>query len=79
MEGGKYIIEESFVGSNTSNGSVERAILSVELMVRTIRRSLSRRWRMKIPTKHPIMPWIVEWASYLCKQVRGGKGREDGI
>ena len=74
--GGKHIIEESLVGSSKSNGFVEGAILSVEQMVRTIRTALSRRWRMKIPTKHPIMPWIMEWASYLLNRyevARDGK------
>ena len=66
--GGKYIVEMSPVASSKSNGSVERAILSVEQMVRALRSALGRRWKRRIPTRHPVMAWIVEYAGHLLNR-----------
>ena len=72
--GGKYHVKASPVASSRSNGSVERAILSVQQMVRTLRSALMRRWGVKVPTKHPVMPWLIEYASFLFNRLEVGKG-----
>ena len=71
--GGKYIIKASPVGSSKSNGFVERAIQTVQQMVRTLRSALSRRWGFLIPTFHPVMTWLIEYASFLLNRLQVGK------
>ena len=66
--GGRCIVEHSPVGSSASNGSVERAILSVEQQSRVLRNALEVRWGVKIPTNHPVIPWLVEYASVLLNR-----------
>jgi hypothetical protein len=41
--GGRYVIEQSPVGSSASNGIVERAILGVEQQARVLKRALEDR------------------------------------
>ena len=60
MSGSRMIIENSPVGSSESNGTVERAIQSVQGMIRTIRSDIEGRWRVKIDATHSIWPWIAE-------------------
>ena len=42
--GSRMIIENTLVGSSKSNGIVERAIQSVQRMIRTIRSAIERTW-----------------------------------
>jgi hypothetical protein len=65
---GRYIVEQSPVASSQSNGIVERAILSVQQQVRVLKCALETRWCIDIPSKHPVMPWLVEYASYLLNR-----------
>ena len=57
--------ENSPTGDSKSDGVVERAIQSVEGMVRVLKLALEMRLQVKMPTKHPIIPWLVEYASFL--------------
>jgi hypothetical protein len=65
---GRCIPEHSPVGSSASNGVIERSILSVEQMIRVLKDGLEARWGTKIPTLHAIVPWIVEYASFLLNR-----------
>ena len=51
------IIENSPVGSSKSNGIVERGILSVQGMIRTIRSAIEEKWAVKIEVTHSVWPW----------------------
>jgi hypothetical protein len=66
--GGRYIVETSPVGSSGSNGIVERAIRSVEQQVRVMRDALEHRAAIKLTARHPLMPWVVEYAGYLLSR-----------
>ena len=73
---GRTIEEASPVGSSSSNGIVERGAQSVEEQVRVLLSALENRWKSKIPEKHAVWPWLVEYASYLlnrCSVAVGGK------
>ena len=50
-------------GSSVSNGIVERAICSVEQQTRVLKSGLEERWNCRVPARHPIMPWLIEYAS----------------
>ena len=66
MKRGLRIVSESGpVGSSKSNGIVERAIQSVQGMVRTTRSAIEENWEVKIDVTHSVWPWIVEPAGSL--------------
>ena len=54
------LLEESKVYDSQSNGTAERAVQSIECIVRTHKLALERKINKKIPSKHPIMSWLVE-------------------
>ena len=62
--GGKYLMEQSPVGSSASNGIVERAIQSVQGQVRVMKDALENKWGAKIGAKHSVVPgW---WSTRPC-------------
>ena len=72
----QIIAEESPVGEHQSNGEVENAIKSVQSQMRTMRLALQARYKSKIRTDHPIMPWLVHHAAILIDICRvGNDGR----
>ena len=71
--GSRMIVENSPVGSSKSNGIVERAIQSVQGMIRTIRSDIEGRWGVKIDATHSIWPWIAEHAGFLLTRFEVGR------
>ena len=71
--GGKYIMEESPVGSSASNGVVERAIQSVQGQVRVMKDALEAKWGVKLGAKHSVVPWMIEYAAVLLNRFEVGK------
>ena len=71
--GSRMIIENSPVGSSKSNGIVERAIQSVQGMIRTMRSDIEGRWGVKIDATHSIWPWIAEHAGFLLTRFEVGR------
>ena len=55
LGGGKYITENSPVGSHPSNGVVERAIQTVTAQARVMLDALETGWALEIPYAHPIL------------------------
>lgn len=66
--GGKYIVEHSPVGASASNGIIERGIQSVEGQVRVIKDMLETRWSVKLPVDHPVLCYLIEYASLLLNR-----------
>ena len=64
------IVENS---RSKSNGIVERAIQSLQGMIRTIRSDTEGRWRVKIDATHSILLWIVEHAGFLLTRFEAGR------
>ena len=71
--GSMMIIENSPVGRSKINGIVERAIQSVQGMIRTIRSHIEGRWGVKIGATHSIWPWIAEHAGFLLMRFEVGR------
>jgi hypothetical protein len=74
--GGRWILENSPVGSHASNGVVERAIQSVGGQVRVLRSCLEEKWNVKLESKHAVIPWIMEHATYTLNRFEVG---HDGL
>ena len=65
--------ENSPVFSSKSNGIVERAVQSVQGMIRTLRSAVEEKWKVKLPTDHAIWPRMAEYAGYLLSRAEVGK------
>ena len=73
---GPTITEHSKVKDSQSNGAIERAIQSVEGMVRTLKLSLESKIGVTIPANHPIMTWLVEHGAETLNRFHvGADGR----
>ena len=57
--------EKRAVGESPSNGKAERAVQSVEDMVRSYLHALESRIKTKLPANHPVMRWMVEHAAAM--------------
>ena len=62
--------DDSRVGEDNSNGSVERVITDVKGLIRTLRADLQD--KIKAPTRldSNIVPWIVRHAGYILTRCR---------
>ena len=67
------VVENSPVHSSKSNGVIERAVQTVQGMVRTMRSALEEKWGVELPIDHPIWPWLVEYAAFLLTRGEVGK------
>ncbi len=65
---GRYVVAYSRVGRSASDGHVERAIQSVEQQVRVLKSSLEDRWKVHIPARHSVVPWLVEYSAFLLNR-----------
>ena len=70
---GETMIEHSKVYDSQSNGLVERAIQTVEGLTRTLKMSLERKINKCIPSRHPIMTWLIEHVADLLSKYGVGK------
>ena len=67
------VVENSPVHSSKSNGVIERAVQTVQGMVRTLRSALEEKWGVELPIEHPVWPWLVEYAAFLLTRGEVGK------
>ena len=67
------VIEKSPVGSSGSNGVVERAVQSVEGMIRTLRSACEERLKVKIKPEEKLTIFMAEYAAYLLNRLEIGK------
>ena len=73
---GHTILELATVEDSKSNGFAERAVRSVEEMVRTLKVDLERRLEARVPIDSPALPWLVEHAVDLVNKLQvGSDGR----
>ena len=71
-ENTKVIFESSPVGDHQANGVVERAIQSMSGLIRTLKDALETNYEFKIPSDHPILPWLVSFASSMLNRCEIG-------
>ena len=65
-------VETGKTRDSQSNGVVERAIQSVEGMVRTMKLALEKKIKTFIPATHALMTWIVEHAAETINRYQVG-------
>ncbi len=55
----EVVPENSPAGEHQANGRAERAVQTIEMMVRTLKLNLEERLGRRFSMKHPIMSWLV--------------------
>ena len=70
--GGRFVVENSPVGSSQSNTVAEKAINSVQGQVRVVKLALEKRWGIKVPHRHSVIPWVVAYAAFLLNRYEVG-------
>ena len=60
--------ENSAVGESQSNGKAEAAVKAVEDQLRVMKAALESRIGARIPSQHPVMKWLVEYASIVLNK-----------
>ena len=69
--------EQTMVGESQSNGLAERAMQTIEGQIRCMKLALEDRLQCSVPCSHPIMAWLVEYASMLVNKYQ--PSGEDGL
>ena len=69
----RTIIEHSPVADSKANGVIERAIQSVEKIVRTHKLALEDNIKNTIPVQHPIFAWLVEYGADVYNKYQLGR------
>ena len=70
--GGKYVVENSPVGSSASNGVIERGIQAISGQARVLLDALESRCGVEIEYGHPILCYIIEYAAFLINRFEVG-------
>lgn len=68
--------EDAVKGESASNGAVEAAVGRLQGQARTLKSCLEEHYNFKIPAKHPVLCWLVDYAGTLISRfLRGPDGR----
>ena len=59
----QFAPESSAVGESRSNGKAENSVQRLEDMIRTYKSVLEEHIKFRIPSKHPLIRWIVDSAA----------------
>ena len=71
--GSRACTTHSGVGDSKGNGLAERAVQSVEEMIRVHKLALETRIGAKLPCVHPMMAWLVEHSADVLNRYNMGK------
>ena len=72
----RTVLEQSPVGDSQANGTAERAVQSIEKMLRVHKLAFESRIGERLPIRHPLIPWLVEHISnVLNKFLVGSDGK----
>ena len=74
--GGKMAVEHSPRYCSKSNAVGERAVRSVQGVVRTLRSALEARWGVRLSVDHGIWTWMTEYAGWLLTRFQVGSDRK---
>ena len=70
---GRMIMENSVKGDSQSNGMIERAVQSVEGIVRVMRSAFQENYKIELDVQDAIWPWLIEYGSYVLNRMEVGK------
>ena len=69
----RTILEEAPRSDSSGNGMVERAVRSIEEMVRVQKMAFEKRVGFSLGVQHPLFAWLVEHCADLLNKLQVGK------
>eukprot|EP00435_Cladocopium_sp_Y103_P016599 s3099_g4.t1 len=68
--------EDAVKGESATNGPIESCVGRLQGQARTLKSSLEEHYNMKIPPRHPVLSWLVDYCGALISRfLRGPDGR----
>ena len=68
-----FVMEESPVEEHQSNGTIEMAVRGIHKQVRVVKNALEERMKCEVPSRHPILAFLVEHAGKLMSRYEVGR------
>ena len=72
----KTIPSNSPVGDHQANGRAEKGVQTFQNMARRIKMALEAHLGIRLPHKHPVLMWLIEWVGGAHNRFKDG--RDDG-
>ena len=69
----EIVMEESLVGEHQSNGTIEVTLREIREQVRVMKSALEERMKCEVPSRHPILAFLVERAGRLMSRYQVGR------
>ena len=64
----EFVMEESPVEEHQSNGTIEVTVREIQKQVRVMKSALEERMKCEVPSRHPILAFLVEHARKLMSR-----------
>ena len=58
---GETMFQECPEGDSSANGAAERAVRTMEGMLRTMKGAMTRKLGKELPVEHVVLQWLVRW------------------
>ena len=69
----EFVMEESPVEEHQSNGTIEVTVREIQQQVRVMKSALEERMKCEVPSRHPILAFLVEHAGRLMSRYQVGR------
>ena len=69
----EFVMEESRVEEHQSNGTIEVTVREIQKQVRVMKSALEERIKCDVPSRHPILAFLVEHAGRLMSRYQVGR------
>ena len=69
----EFVMEECTVEEHQSNGTIEVTVREIQKQVRVVKSALEERMKCEVPSRHPILAFLVEHAGKLMSRYQVGR------
>ena len=69
----EFVMEESLVEEHQSNDTIEVTVREIQKHVRVMKSALEERLKCEVPSRRPILPFLVEHAGRLMSRCQVGR------
>ena len=69
----EFVMEESPVEERRSNGTIEVMVREIQKQVRVMKSALEERMKCEVPSRHPVLAFLVEQAGRLMSRYQVGR------
>ena len=69
----QFVMEESLVEEHESNGTIEVTVREIQKQVRVMKSALEDRMKCEVPSRHPILAFLLEHTGRLMSRYQVGR------